>query len=164
MIILTLYNIIYIYAIICIVCSIQTCTKIIFWHAHTHLPFVIIHVDHGYWYNLRCSYRFLIPSPSLHGPGGPVALEEALCLQSTLHLSLRRAAKLAELQGIEPWQPWVVGIDGNWSTGHEKYQGYFYDIMKWLFLWYSMVFLFISQWNRNTPWLWLTVRHGIDGP
>ena len=59
----------------------------------------------------------------LRGPGGPVALEEALCLQSTLHLSLRRAAKLAELQGIEPWQPWVVGIDGNWSTGHEKYHG-----------------------------------------
>lgn len=37
--------------------------------------------------------------------GGPVALEEALCLQSTLHLSLRRAAKLAELQGIDPYIP-----------------------------------------------------------
>ena len=98
-------------------------------HTHTHLPFVIIHVDHGYWYNLRCSYRFLIPSPSLHGPGGPVALEEALCLQSTLHLSLRRAAKLAELQGIDQQV-----MKNTMVISMISWNGYFYDIPWYFYL------------------------------
>ena len=51
--------------------------------------------------------------------GGLASLEEALCIQSTLHMSLRRAAKMAEDLGVEPprWaakdQPFQPYIPGN---------------------------------------------------